>query len=72
MTQRSKPESTASSFLLRLWLEPADGDEPPALRGYIRHVQSDAERYITGTDAILAFIEDKLPAEMREHFVDTP
>lgn len=72
MTQPSKRESTAASFLLRLWMEPANGDEPPALRGYIRHVQSDAERYFTGVEAFLAFIEENLPAEMREYFVSTP
>jgi hypothetical protein len=66
MSQPFRQGSTAASFLVRLWLEPAEGDEPPVLRGYIRHVQSDAERYFTGTDAILEFIADNLPGEVRE------
>jgi hypothetical protein len=33
---------------------------------YHRHVQSDTERYFTSTEAILAFVEDSLPTEIRE------
>jgi hypothetical protein len=71
MSQPPKLANTTASFLLRVWLEPANGDQPPVLRGYIRHVQSDTERYFIDTAAILEFIEDNLPGEFRERRVKT-
>jgi hypothetical protein len=35
----------------------ADGQRPAQWHGFIRHVQSDAERYFTHWDAAVAFIE---------------
>ena len=52
-----------ASFLVRLWLEPREiaGQDPP-LRGYIRHLQTGEERYLSDPRMIAEYVECQLHA----------
>ncbi len=48
-------EEQSVSFVIRLWLEPGDGQ--PQWRGHIRHVQGQSELYFSDFQALLEFLK---------------
>ncbi|MSP14257.1 MAG: hypothetical protein EXR62_15035 [Chloroflexi bacterium] len=49
------------SFLIRFWLEPRElADESAPLRGYIRHLQTGEEDYISSPEMLLEYIHHQL------------
>jgi hypothetical protein len=65
-------ERVAASFLLRLWLEPREGENvAPPLRGYVRHLQTGEELYFTDPGKLVEYVLRQLgvehtPAEPQE------
>lgn len=57
-------ERRVASFLLRLWLEPREIDgQEPTLRGYIQHLQTGDEHYISDPEMIAAYVLRQLREE---------
>ena len=54
-------ESTLHSFIVKLWLEDQDGKKGRRVwRGYVTHVPSGAQRYLTCLNDIEEFIKEYL------------
>ena len=49
-------ESKTHSFIVKIWLEEADGSEGAKWRGHITHVPGDERRYIEQLEEIADFI----------------
>jgi hypothetical protein len=49
-------ESKTRSFIVKIWLEDADGAEGARWRGHITHVLDGKRLYFESLDQILAFI----------------
>ncbi len=47
------------SFVMTLWLEPHEREDPPVWRWHVRHIQSGAEGYFKSMATMLEFIEEK-------------
>lgn len=51
----------AASFLVRFWREPGDTAEGGvSVRGYVRNLKTGEERYLSSTEQLGAYIEEKL------------
>lgn len=53
-------ESDVQSFIVKLWLEPTEGDQPRLSHGYVTHVASGERRYFKNVDGIAEFIVECL------------
>lgn len=63
-------ERESASFLVRFWLEPREtstGIRP--IRGYIRHLQTGEERYVSDTGLLLEYVLGRLRNGHREETV---
>ncbi len=50
-------ERETTSFLVRFWREPRETDDGiRPIRGYIRHLQTGEERYVSDTGLILEYV----------------
>ncbi len=57
-------ERRVASFLLRFWMEPREAEgEEPVFRGYIRHLQTGEEAYLTDPEAIIELVRRWLASE---------
>lgn len=66
-------ERETASFLVRFWLEPREtstGIRP--IRGYIRHLQTGEERYVSDTGLILEYVLHQLRNGHREKTAASP
>ncbi|RME42038.1 MAG: hypothetical protein D6791_18735 [Chloroflexi bacterium] len=60
-------ERRIASFLIRLWFEPRETEEgPAALRGYIRHLQTGNECYVSDLEAMTDYVLRQLHNEDTE------
>ncbi|MBI3943431.1 MAG: hypothetical protein HY326_10500 [Chloroflexi bacterium] len=49
------------SFLIRFWLEPRELEhEDPPLRGYIRHLQTGEEDYLSSPEMLVEYVRRQL------------
>ena len=62
MTDRE--ERRATSFLVRLWLEPGgDAGSPAATRGFIRNLQTGQENYVADPESLVRLLSQQLRAQ---------
>lgn len=58
---KSAGERRVASFLVRFWLEPRETEDGiPQVRGYIKHLQTGEERYVSDTGLILEYVLRRL------------
>jgi hypothetical protein len=53
-------ESDVQSFIVKLWLEPTEGDQPRLSHGYVTHVASGERRYFKDMGGITEFVVECL------------
>ncbi len=53
----------SSAFVVRFWEEPREGDGPPVLRGYIKHLKTGREQYFSDLDEVPRLLGTDLEAE---------
>lgn len=53
-------ESDVQSFVVKLWLEPTEGNQPRLSHGYVTHVASGERRYFKDVGGITEFVVECL------------